>query len=507
MVESQVRTDPARPAIGSAALLAGLVCVIAAGAAGRGLSKPVWHDEIFTIYLSTRLSIAQLWSALAAGVDLNPPLYYLVVRAAWMLTGSETFASRIPSLVGFLLAVVMLFVFVRRRFGTLAGLAAAATPSLTGAAIYAFEGRPYGLMLGFSAAAITAWQARIEPRWRPLSPVMCAAALAAGVWTHYYFVLILLPLIAGEGVRTLRQRTVDLPMLIAFAAGMAPLLALLPQIQAARGFTSGFWSAPEAALLADFVQQLLLPVSLLALPVAASLAALRTFSSVPPIGSPPGEAVTHGFLVEEIATMLSLLALPFVGFGLALLVTGAFHGRYVLPAVLGVALAVGGIVGAALRSWGERAAAVAVMVAALALQQAGGVLAIVRDRPDPLGEDRSALAAAIAPLPVVATPALVYLPIAHYADAADRGRVVYLMKPDVIAATTPTTSDRALRALSGYVPLPVEDYDLFIDRYPAFYLYGRQTWLAPLLVKRGATLQLVGTFGDRTLYLVRSTPL
>lgn len=505
MVEPQVRTDPARPAFGSAALLAGLVCLIAIGAAGRALSKPVWHDEIFTIYLSTRLSIAQLWSALAAGVDLNPPLYYLVVRAAWMLTGSEPLASRIPSLIGFLIAVVMLFVFVRRRFGTLAGLAAAATPSLTGAAIYAFEGRPYGLMLGFSAAAITAWQARSEPRWRTLAPVMCAAALAGGVWTHYYFVLILLPLIAGEGVRSLRRRSIDVPMLIAFAAGMAPLLGTLPQIQAARGFSSGFWSAPEAALLADFVQQLLLPLSLFALPVAACVAVLRTSSSGPPIDRLPGQGAAHGFLVEEIAIMLSLLALPFVGFALALLVTGAFHGRYVLPAVLGVALAVGWIVGAALKSWGERATVVVVLVAAVALQQGGGVLALVRERPDPRGEDRAALSAASTALPVVATPALVYLPIAHYADPTDRGRVVYLMKPDEIAAITPTTSDRALRALSGYVPLPIEDYERFIDRYPAFYLYGRQTWLAPLLIERGATLELVGTFGDRALYLVRST--
>jgi hypothetical protein len=124
---------------------------------------------------------------------------------------------------------------------------------------------------------------------------------------------------------------------------------------------------------------------------------------------------------------------------------------------------------------------------------------------DPLGEDRAALNTADAPLPIVATPALVYLPIAHYADAADRARVVYLMKPDQVAAVTPTTSDRALRALSGYVPLPIEDYDRFIDRHPTFYLYGRQTWLPRLLLERGATLQLLGTFGDRTLYVVRSS--
>lgn len=491
----------ARLASSPSALLLVVGLLIGVGAFGRAISKPAWHDEIFTIYLSTRLPAGELWGALASGVDLNPPLYYVLVRGLWTIGVPEALAARVPSLLGFLLASFTLFPFVHRRFGTGAAVAAAITPALTGAAIYAYEGRSYGLMLGLAGAAILSWQGRGERRWRSVSPVLCALSLAAGGLTHYYYVLMLLPLAAGEAVRTLRRRRIDWPMLIAFGAGVLPLVAILPMIRAAREFSSGFWSAPDVALLTDFLQGLLLPLSLLAIPIVGAVALARLTSDstrLPTTESDRGA----GFLVEEQVLVLALLCLPLLGFGLAVFVTGAFHGRYVLPAVLGVALSVGWILGRAPRSHRERAAAVAVMVAALTLQQAGGVLAIIKPRPDPLGVDRAAFEAAQGTLPIVASPALVYLPLVHYANVDPRSRVVYLMKPADVAAVTPTTSDRALRALGAYVPLPLADYEQFLAAHSDFYLYGRPGWLPSHLVRGGARVQFVGTFGDRTLYRV-----
>lgn len=479
-----------------------IVCLlIGTGAFGRALAKPVWHDEIFTIYLATELPTGELWGALASGVDLNPPLYYVLVRGLWRIGFSDVLAARMPSLLGFLLASVTVFIFVRRRFGTWAATASAVAPALTGAGIYAYEGRAYGLMLGFAGAAILAWQGRGEPRWRALAPVLCAASLAAGALTHYYYVLILLPLAAGEAARTLRTRRIDWPMLTAFGAGVLPLVAILPLIRAAREFSSGFWSAPDVALLTDFLQGLLLPLSLLAIPMVGAVALVRTSVGAASVVS--GERDPRdGFSVEEQVLVLALLCLPLVGFALAVLVTGAFHGRYVLPAVLGVALTVGWILGRAALSRPERVAAVCVLVAALAVQQAGGALAIIKPRPDALGPDRAALSAAQGTLPIVASPALVYLPMVHYAGTDLASRVIYLMKPPEVAAVTPTTSDRALRALGKYVRLPMADYEQFLTAHSDFYLYGRPGWLAPHLVRRGARVELVGTFDDRTLYRV-----
>jgi hypothetical protein len=116
--------------LSSRLLLLTVVCLLGMGAFGRALTKPAWHDEIFTIYLGTRVPLGEIWGALASGVDLNPPLYYVLVRGLWSLGVPDTLAARLPSLFGFLLASFTLFVFVRRRFGTLAAAAAAATPAL-----------------------------------------------------------------------------------------------------------------------------------------------------------------------------------------------------------------------------------------------------------------------------------------------------------------------------------------------------------------------------------------
>lgn len=289
-------------------------------------------------------------------------------------------------------------------------------------------------------------------------------------------------------------------MLLAFAAILIPLAAILPLIRAASSFTSGFWSAPEMSLLLEFLQQLLLPLSLLAIPVMACLALVRALASSGAVGS---DLPVGGLRVEDVVLILTLLALPLVGFAVGISVTGAFHGRYVLPAVLGLAGSVGWIIARAPRSAVERVAALGVLLVTLGLQQAGGLAALLRSSPDPLGIDRLALSAAGGRLPIVASPALVYLPLVHHAPPDAAARILYLMKPAEVAAVTPTTSDRALRALSRYVPLPFDDYDRFVSEHPEFLLYGRQTWLAPLLIERGARLELVGTFGDRTLYRAR----
>ena len=474
-----------------------LATVLMAGGAGRALTKPLWHDEIFTLYLATRVSLPELWTALAAGVDLNPPLYYVLVRGAAGLVGADAFAVRLPSLIGFVAAALALYVFVRRRAGRTAGVVAAMAPALTGTAIYAYEGRAYGLMIGFAALALLAWQSRALRRWRGAAPVWCALALAAGTLTHYYAVLLLFPLLAGELARSANRRRLDWPMLASLAGAVLPLAAIAPLVSATRSFTSGFWSAPEVPMLTDFFQQLLLPLSLLALPLVAAVAAVRAVSR-------RVDALPSGPPVEEVVLAAALIALPLVGYALALLVTGAFHGRYVLTAVLGIAMVTGWIVGSGARSRSERVAAAAVFATALLLQQAGGVAALVRSAPEPVADDRRALAAATEPLPVVAAPALVYLPMAHYAGT-DRGhRLVYLTKPPEVAAVNPTTSDRALRGLGAHVRLDVQDYDGFVADHPDFYLYGRPGWLASHLLSRGAVLELAGTFGDKVLYRVRS---
>src|SRR5262245_61016510 len=61
--------------------------------------KPFWYDELFTRVIAARSSIAELLRTLRLGWDLQPPLYYLLVRASHTLAGSEL-GLRMPSVIG-----------------------------------------------------------------------------------------------------------------------------------------------------------------------------------------------------------------------------------------------------------------------------------------------------------------------------------------------------------------------------------------------------------------------
>ena len=116
----------------------------------------------------------------ARGTDLNPPLYHLAAKASGLLVGNEALAVRLPSLLGFTAATLALFVFLRRRVGDEFALVGAMVPTVSGLYMYAYEGRPYGLVLGFSAVAVAAWQRRGETGSHMAAPVICSGALMAG---------------------------------------------------------------------------------------------------------------------------------------------------------------------------------------------------------------------------------------------------------------------------------------------------------------------------------------
>src|SRR6185503_5945003 len=176
---------------------AGLMGLLLLGAAGRASERLLWHDELFTLYAS-QLSPSALWEALADGLDLQPPLGYLVTRITTSTLGDGLVAIRVPSLVGFGLGCVCLGLFVRQRVGLAGGTVALLVPSVTAGYDYAYEARPYGMLVGLTGVALLLWQATERPRSRLLAALGLAIALALAVSLHYYGVLLVAPLAVGE---------------------------------------------------------------------------------------------------------------------------------------------------------------------------------------------------------------------------------------------------------------------------------------------------------------------
>ena len=468
----------------------------------QGIVRPLWSDELFTLHLLRLPSVPQLWAGLASGVDLVPPVYHLVLRALEPVIGAGPLALRLPSLVGFWVMCLCLYRYVSRRLSAEFGFAAMLLPFCTNTATYMAEARPYGLLLGLAGLALVSWQS-LETRsptavvWRLLLAVSLAAAIAA----HYYAILLLPALAAGELVRSRNRQSPDWAVWISLTAPVAVLIPLVPLLQVAREMAPTFWTSPrigEALLVytswfghSDWVFVLLAGI------IAA--AAWRPAGSDAGQRSPP---------FADVMPVLVLLGLPIVA-GMIAFTTGAgFSWRYVLISIIGFSIAGSYLLA---RLAGHSAALRIAMLAALALNHE--VLFTSRDlvtgnAPVPLTKriEQRVLQQADMTAPVVVTSPHVFLELSHYASPALRPRLQYLANLERAMALAGTdTADRSLALLARLAPIPVGRYPDDLPAAGSYYVVDVEplNWLTRELVARQSSMALVGSGDGFAVYRVR----
>lgn len=184
-----------------------LVAALALGAAARvvqAVVKPLWADEIFTLFLA-RMSARGIVETLRA--DSGGPLHYLVAKAVLLPFGPPgplDLLVRLLSVAASLLHLPLLVLVARRLGRADAGLPAAALYSLFPLAIYfGAEGRAYVFASLFS---LVAFERALAVRQEPTSGRTAALALASGLAVHMHYLAVfpvagLLVLLAGARPR------------------------------------------------------------------------------------------------------------------------------------------------------------------------------------------------------------------------------------------------------------------------------------------------------------------
>jgi len=305
-------------------------------------SRLILWDEFFVLWTDSVSSIGEIvhiertWPLYA-----DPLAYHLMAHAAIRLFGAGAFAIRIPSLLGFLLMQICLFFFVRRIAGERAGVAALALPAISGWLFYSQEGRSYGLLLGLFGLAIVSWQTatRYETK-RAFALIVLAVAIALALNTHYFGVLLLIPLTAAEFFRIFERRRLDLPVLASIGAGSAGILFVVPFMRAAMEFRANHLrhgnvrlqtvGSAFVNLLTCVPQEERTEAILLAIIAISALAVLWGFLRLlraRAIQLPACEAVL----------LIALCALPFFGYLLASLTSHTFEPRFVVGSLFGTA--------------------------------------------------------------------------------------------------------------------------------------------------------------------------
>ena len=473
------------------AVLAAVAVVYLAGTFGRASQKLLWHDELFTLHMS-RLPVTDLWPAIATPSDATPPLFHLFTRASMALAGSGLITTRLPAIVGYLVAMLCLYAFVARRCGRVYGVIAAVMPLATQTYVFAYEARAYGLVLGFSGLGLLSWQAAAEGRRsRRFSLTLLLVSTATAIACHYYAVLLLVPLCAAELARWWARRKPDWALWAVLTASAFPLVVLSPLVRSARVIAAGWFSAIAPRMVFETYEEALIPLVVPAL-VSIGLVGIATGVRSHERFSEPRPAPVGAPLYEWIAAIV-LLTTPMWAGAVAGVVIGSFVPRYALQWTLGFSV----VVAFAMATLSARprfvgAIVMVTLVGWTGLRGVSSARLLAAERPT-IESNHHALFALSGPtLPIAVTHAHLYLPLAEYAPRELGARLVLPTLPPRLAAHIGESGDRAMIGLAKWAPLNVQDFDAFVAGRPTFLLYGPPLWMGEELRKAGARLTLKG---------------
>jgi hypothetical protein len=484
-------------------ILLGLLVTLAALIVQRARAIPFWYDELFTFYLS-QLSFPDLLSSLREGADLNPPLFYLLTQAFQLAFGANEAATRGPAILGFLVFIATIFSFLRRRTGPTVAIAALCLPVASGAFPYAFEARPYGLVLGFCGVALRLWQRIAEDRalsWSRCASLM--ACLAGALLCHAYAVFILVPLCAGEAVRCYRRRKIEWPVWVALLLPGALVflhLAMLPGLQVFSMVAPGLHPVPGGIPQAyRFLLDPTSPALLLALALAGFLGR----------SGDPGRDGAHlpAPPAHEIVAAATLALAPLGVYVVGVLITGIAMPRYALITIGGMTI----LFGFLLYRAGQGQPALPLAVAAILLASLPIRMLLRETHAVPIAEYSalSGLEDLEPDLPVAVADGLEFLELSHYGSAKLRSRLIYLRDAKTAVDYTGTdVFDANTEPLVKWFRLPLQfhDYRTFLDSGAPFLVYGgtgTYEWLMRKLVDDKVPLQMIRMNGA---YVAKVTP-
>jgi 4-amino-4-deoxy-L-arabinose transferase-like glycosyltransferase len=283
----------------------------------------LWFDEINTLEIAQLPDLATLWQVQNSFRGDSPPItYHLIVRLIYHLTGKAEIAVRLLSALAMSAALLVIFDCARRLTRGIHGLIAVCILAASFLTYYGYEGRPYALVVLFTAGALWLWL--FTERDNKSAAVAFGVALFLAVTVQFTSVLAMVPFGLWESWHW-RPWQKPSPKLLAGAAAVVCAVALCaPQMKQSAGWSAHSWCPPTFHALVTVFSEMF-PTGLIVLAALAILVCLAR-ASVKPMSD--SERLCWFFLT-----------IPFAGFILAEAVTNAFYNRYLIAMLPGVAVA------------------------------------------------------------------------------------------------------------------------------------------------------------------------
>ena len=464
--------------------------------------EPFSVDEYLVRITALSGSPSAVWHILkTAPLAVDPPLYHFLNVYFVRLFGPSEFSTRLVSVLSYTAMSFFLNRLVRKYTDVCTGLVLVALCLQCGTFSFAYEARPYTLVLAADALALVCWASLVEERKkRSLALAGLFLGIAIAVGSHWFGFLVLVPLTLGEAMRTWQKRRIDTAAWSAIAVGSATALAYLPLLPAASRYRALPWKGVALGDISESFQLVLEPCLFPLALLLVTLAVGRFLSGVrpPSKGSPIPTPV--------FVCVAAFALMPFPGFVIGKVLTHAFQPRYVLLCTIGLLI----VVSLAIRDFGRRSA----VWIALALLILGGYASFSRYRElsgMPAGGDSSAFADASAlsarpELPVVPGDNDLFLRLEAHGPVSVRERCVFPTDPSFIRLLHQNTNFLMTEALRQWTKLPIPDLSSFLIAHPQFYVIQRGSspgWLIQRMLEDHAEIALQGTYAGNPVYLVQ----
>jgi 4-amino-4-deoxy-L-arabinose transferase-like glycosyltransferase len=469
--------------------------------------KMVWEDEFFTLFIAGTRDFAGIWEALLTGADQHPPSFYFLTHALFAAFGISHFTLRLPAIVGFGVMMVCLYKIVADRTSPLYGLAAMVLPVSTSTLYYATEGRGYGLVLGFSALATLCWLKAAEFPERSRYAAGLALCLAGAIGSHYYAILLLIPIAVGEFVRWVQTRRLRPTIVLACAAALLPVALFVPVIRSASGYSAHFWARPLSwtqpfyNLLGEF-RSLATRLIVVLLVVGWVTYKLRWRKE-------PTSEGRKWWSTHEIAFFSVLLCLPLAAYLLAVFVTNGYDLRYAIAFAIGMAVML--MLGSYRVLGGTRAGGLALFAAmsGFALfSWYSSIRTIDVQRKDLRETAEYLLGRGNGAEMIMVGQVMGFHQLSFYAPRRLARRLVYPADTErAVQYLHHNTIDRCHLALRPWFPERIEPYEQVLKSYGTFHVFdevGGWSWLSFALADDRIDTSYIGRFHNHLLLLAHT---
>ena len=476
--------------------------------------RPLWHDELYTYYIAQAPTFTRMihWTRT---LDLNPPLYYIFDRAIFRFLHPGQLSVRLPSMIGYLVALVCVYLFVRRLTTPLHGWLAALILLGSSFTSYSFEARPYALVFGFLGVAAIGWQSAIAERQqrRWLALLVLVSGAFGMLLSHVLALIAYAAFFFAECIRFAIRRKPDWVLWTAMVLPLISYLTYRPLLQNHGSSSFPVVFQASAAKLVNAYSVLWMDVA----PLLALAMLLAIWLDTPATREPRRVSVPAP--LPELSLAAGLLSVPFIVTLLFMRSHSAYFPRYGMNALFGVAILVPCFV-AWWKAESSRAALIFAFVFVFGVVSPSWFAAAVEKYVYP-GKHRLKAATTLSDesyrqvepaLPFVDASGLAFLEMNNREPAEFLSRVYYLTYPEAAIQYAHASIFEGLANLKHKFPIRdnVEPYQEFIRQHHRFLVFGTYTypedWLLRKLLADGATLKFLGDFSsnydDHELYEV-----